>query len=282
MRRLATLVVVLAIALTSPIVSSIHAAPAYTPTVGQSGKDVIWVPTPDALADRMLAMAQVRPDDQVVDLGSGDGRLVILAAKKYRAHARGVEFNGELVALAQRAAKAAGVAARAQFEQADIFKIDFRAATVVTLYMLPAINRRLRPILLAMRPGTRVVSHQFSMEDWLPDETSYVEQRTAYLWIVPALVGGGWSLAMPDGAALNLDIEQKFQQISGRVELASVRAGLRDTRLRGDAIQFTLVDVHGVTHEFVGRVRPGRMDGKVTAAGVTGPWSATPRITTQE
>ncbi len=281
MRRLAALVVILAI---SPIASiaSIHAAPAYTPTVGQSGKDVIWVPTPDALADRMLAMAQVRPEDQVVDLGSGDGRLVILAAKKYGARARGVEFNGELVALARRAAKAAGVGERAQFEQADIFKIDFRAATVVTLYMVPAINRRLRPVLLAMRPGTRVVSHQFSMEDWLPDETSYVEQRTAYLWIVPALVGGGWSLAMPGGAAVNLDIEQRFQQISGRADLASVRAGLRDTRLRGDAIQFTLVDGHGVAHEFTGRVHPGRLEGTVTAAGITRPWSATPRITTQE
>ena len=278
MRRLAALVVVLA------ITPSIHAAPAYTPKVGQSGKDVIWVPTPDALADRMLAMAQVRPEDQVVDLGSGDGRLVILAAKKYGARARGVEYNGELVALAQQAAKAAGVAERAQFEQADIFKVDFRAASVITLYMIPAVNRRLRPILLAMRPGTRVVSHQFAMEDWLPDETSYVEQRTAYLWIVPALVGGGWSLAMPDGAAVNLDIEQKFQQINGRAMLASgaVRAGLRDTRLRGDAIWFTLVDTRGLTHEFTGRVLAGRMEGKVTAAGVTRPWSATQRVTAQE
>ncbi len=275
MRRLVALVLTLA---SAPLV---HAAPAYTPQVGQSGKDVIWVPTPDALVDRMLTMAQVRPDDQVVDLGSGDGRLVILAAKKYGATARGVEYNADLVALSRRSAKTAGVSTRAKFEQADIFKVDFEAATVVTLYLLPAINRRLRPILLAMRPGTRVVSHQFTMEDWLPDETSYVEQRAAHLWIVPAQVAGAWSLTLPDGATLPLDLEQKYQQISGRIELASgaVRAGLRDARLRGDVIHFAWVDTQGAHHELTGRVLAGRMEGTVTAAGATRPWSATPRAT---
>ena len=271
MRRLAALVVALAVA------PSVAAAPAYTPTVGQSGKDVIWVPTPDALVDRMLAMAQVRPEDEVVDLGSGDGRLVVLAAKKYGARARGVEYNAELVALSRQAAAAAAVGKRAKFEQADIFKIDFTAATVVTLYLLPNINKRLRPILLRMRAGTRVVSHQFTMEDWLPDETSHVEQRAAHLWIVPAQVAGAWSLALPDGTTVDLDIEQKFQQISGRVALGSVRAGLRDARLRGDQIRFSFVDMHGVPHDFAGRALAGRMEG--TVAGK--PWSATPRAPAQ-
>ena len=271
MRRLVALVLTLGFA------PPVHAAPAYTPQVGQSGKDVIWVPTPDALADRMLTMAQVRPEDQVVDLGSGDGRLVILAASKYGARARGIEYNAELVALSKQAAKTAGVDKRVKFEQADIFKNDFKAATVVTLYLLPAINRRLRPLLLAMRPGTRVVSHQFTMEDWLPDETSYVEQRAAHLWIVPAQVAGAWSLAMPDGTTMSLDLEQKFQQISGRVELASVRAGLRETRLRGDIIRFGFVDLQGVSHEFVGRVLAGRMQGTVTTDGQARPWHAIPR-----
>ena len=276
MRRLAALVMVLA---TAP---RVEASPAYTPTVGQSGKDVIWVPTPDALVDRMLAMAQVRPGDEVVDLGSGDGRLVILAAKKYGARARGVEYNAELVTLSRQAARTSGVGKRVKFEQADIFNNDFTAATVVTLYLLPNINKRLRPILLRMRPGTRVVSHQFTMEDWSPDETSHVEQRAAHLWIVPAQVAGGWVLAMPDGTTVNLDLEQKFQQISGRVELASVRAGLRDARLRGDAIRFAFVDMQGVTHEFAGRVLTGRMEGTVTAGGIIKPWSATSRPPAQE
>jgi SAM-dependent methyltransferase len=279
MRRLAALVVALVIA------PQVEAAPAYTPKVGQAGKDVIWVPTPDALVDRMLAMAQVRPEDEVVDLGSGDGRLVVLAAKKYGARARGVEYDAGLVALSRQAARTAGVGKRVKFEQADIFKIDFAAATVVTLYLLPNINRRLRPILLRMRPGTRVVSHQFTMEDWLPDETSHVEQRAAHLWVVPAQVAGGWRLAMPDGTTVDLDLEQKFQRISGRVALASVRAGLRDAQLRGDAIRFTLVDMQGVTHEFAGRVLAGRMAGTVTSSGTPGtarPWSATPRPPAQE
>ena len=120
----------LALVLTLASIHEAHAAPAYTPQVGQPGKDVIWVPTPDALVERMLTMAQVQPEDQVVDLGSGDGRLVILAAKKFGARARGVEYNAELVALAKQAAKTAGIDARVKFEQADIFTIDFRSATV--------------------------------------------------------------------------------------------------------------------------------------------------------
>jgi SAM-dependent methyltransferase len=253
-------------------------APTYTPQIGQDGKDVIWVPTPDALVERMLTMAQVTPADHVVDLGSGDGRLVIVAAKQFGARARGIEFNAELVALAQTSAKQAGLTpAQARMEQGDIFTADFRAATVVTLYLLPALNRRLRPILLAMRPGTRVVSHQFGMEDWTPDETSYVEQRAAHLWIVPARVGGGWLLSLPDGSSVELDLEQRHQQIDGRVQLGPVKAGLRGASLRGDVIRFSFVDPKGALLVFVGRVLVDRIVGTVQSGPTTARWSAVVR-----
>ena len=253
-------------------------APVFTPKPGMDGKDVIWVPTPDPLIQRMLTMAQVTARDLVVDLGSGDGRTVIAAAKQFGARAVGIEFNPELVELARRGAQQLGLTpARAQFLHADIFKSDFSDATVVTLYLLPNLNRRLRPTLLSMRPGTRVVSHQFAMDDWEPDETSYVEQRVAHLWIVPARVGGGWRVERP-GGAFDLDLEQMYQRIRGRAQLADgVRVGLREPRLRGDRIDFTLVDERGATLEFTGRVLADRIVGTVVRDGVSAAWSATRR-----
>ena len=163
----------------------------YTPTVGQEGKDVIWVPTPQALVEKMLDMAKLTAQDIHYDLGSGDGRTVITAAKR-GAQAFGVEFNPDMVALAQRAAAKEGVAGKAKFIHGDIFQTDFGQATVVTLYLLPSLNVKLRPTLLKMKPGTRVVSHAFTMDEWQPDQTENVEGRTAYLWIVPAPVEGTW------------------------------------------------------------------------------------------
>ena len=167
-----------------------NAAPASTdafkPRVGQEGKDVIWVPTPDKLVHRMLQMAMVGPSDFVVDLGSGDGKIAIAAARDFKARAMGVEFNPQMVTLSRRAAVEAGVAERVQFEEGDIFKVDFSKASVVTMYLLPTLNLKLRPTLLAMRPGTRIVSHQFMMGSWEPDDNSNVEDRPGYLWIVPA------------------------------------------------------------------------------------------------
>lgn len=257
------------------------AAPAtlpYAPKVGQDGKDVIWVPTPDAVIDRMLTMAQVRPEDLVVDLGSGDGRLVIRAATRFGARVRGIEFNADLAALAQTSARKAGLdGKRARLEQGDIFKKDFRDATVVTLYLLPQLNKRLRPILLQMRPGTRVVSHQFTMDDWVPDETTYIDQRAAHLWIVPAQVGGGWQLTLLDGTTVELDLEQKYQQIGGRVAFGSVKAGLRAASLRGDQIRFELVDQQGALHVFNGRAQADRLTGSVSVGARTGTWSAVRR-----
>jgi SAM-dependent methyltransferase len=163
----------------------------YQPHSGQEGKDVIWVPTPQSLVDRMLDMAKLTAKDIHYDLGSGDGRTVITAAKR-GAQAYGVEFNPDMVALSQRLAAKEGVSGKATFINGDIFQIDFSKATVLTLYLLPSLNLKLRPTILKMKPGTRVVSHAFTMDDWQADQTDTVEGRTAYLWIVPAAVEGTW------------------------------------------------------------------------------------------
>ncbi|MCK9488142.1 MAG: class I SAM-dependent methyltransferase [Xanthomonadales bacterium] len=170
----------------------------YTPEYGQMGKDVIWIPTPQPVVERMLDMAGVDPDDRLVDLGSGDGVAVIAAARR-GATAYGIEFNPDLVALSRRRAQAAGVATRAAFERADIFKSDFSDATVVTLFLLPELNLRLRPVLLEMRPGTRIVSNSFDMGDWRPDASAEVSEGCehyceAKLWVVPARVAELWMI----------------------------------------------------------------------------------------
>src|SRR5919201_4921385 len=210
----------LAFALAVPFTA---AAQKFEPQVGQAGKDVIWVPTPDEVVDRMLTMAQVTPNDFVMDLGAGDGKIAIAAAKKFGAKSLGIEYNPEMVKYAQKNAEAAGVGGKANFRQADIFQTDFTQATVITLYLLPALNMKLRPQILAMRPGTRVVSHSFSMEDWEADEISTLDGRRAYFWLVPANVMGSWNL--DTGAQkLELTLEQTFQKVSGNVTLGAIHA----------------------------------------------------------
>src|ERR1700694_5173265 len=204
----------------------------FEPQVGQAGKDVIWVPTPDDVVDRMLTMGQGAPNDFVVDLGSGDGKIAIHAARKFGARALGVEYNPDMVKLSQNNALAAGVAGKASFRNADIFATDFSQATVITMYLLPGLNMKLRPQILSMRPGTRIVSHSFTMEDWDADEISIVDGRRAYFWVVPANVQGGWSLDA-GGQKTELALEQTFQKIQGSVALGPVLAGLREARLRG-------------------------------------------------
>ena len=162
----------------------------YEPHVGQAGKDVIWVPTPDEVVDRMLTMAQVVPNDIHFDLGAGDGKIAIAAAKKFGARATGIEYNADMARYANSNAQAAGVAGvgpgKALIRQGDIFVTDFSSATVITLYLLPALNMKLRPQLLSMRPGTRVVSHSFTMEDWEADEISSVDGRRSLAAIILA------------------------------------------------------------------------------------------------
>ncbi len=246
----------------------------YTPQVGQPGKDVIWVPTPEELVDRMLRMAQTTPNDFVVDLGSGDGRTPIAAAKKFGARALGIEYNPDLVELSNRAATKEGVAGKVRFVKADIFESDFSQATVVTMYLLPGLNLKLRPKLLEMKPGTRLASHQFNMDDWEPDEVSNLDGRRAYLWIVPAKVQGNWRL-QAGSEGFDLTLEQKYQKLEGSVKLGALSAGLREARLTGDKITFAFVDNAGVRRDFTGRVSGSAMEGRVkTDAGAEAKWTA--------
>ena len=250
----------------------------FAPQVGQAGKDVIWVPTPPELVDRMLQMARITPNDFVIDLGSGDGRIAIAAAKKFGARSMGVEFNPDMVALSNREAQRQGVTARVKFLKADIFETDFSQATIITMYLLPDINLKLRPRILDQKPGTRVVSHQFNMGDWQPDETVDIDNRLAHLWIVPAQAGGNWSLRIDGGAQeQRLSLRQSYQSLSGQLNGAAAPLAVSDARLRGDQIRFTVTE-GAVRRDFGGRVRGNTMDGTVRAAGSPDlRWSASRR-----
>lgn len=231
------------------------------PMVGQAGKDVIWLPTSQALIDRMLDMAKLTPADRLVDLGSGDGRTVITAAKR-GAIAHGIEYNPDLVELSKREAAAAGVADRATFEKADIFKSDFSHATIVTLFLLPELNIRLRPTLLDMKPGTRVVSNSFQMDDWEPDEYAEVTVGcdsfcVAYKWVVPAKVAGTWQVADKE-----LVLSQRFQQIEGSLHQGASATPIRNGRLDGTRISFSVGD-----HRYVGEVNAKRIQGLIDGRG---------------
>jgi SAM-dependent methyltransferase len=240
----------------------------YQPEEYQPGKDVVWVPTAQALVEAMLDMAKVTPSDYVIDLGSGDGRTVIAAARR-GAKALGVEYNPNMVALSRRNAEKAGVAGKATFVQADLFKTDFSKASVVTLFLLPEINLRLRPRILAMKPGTRVVSNSFDMGDWRADQVvaSVRNCRTfcsAFFWVVPAKVEGTWQLGKG-----RLVLEQTYQMLKGTLTSGNVVAPVKG-RLTGAEIAFTA----GGT-EYKGRVSGDAMEGTSTAAGKKSPWRAT-------
>ena len=234
----------------------------FEPQSGQAGKDVVWVPTPQALVDKMLDMASVTPQDYVIDLGSGDGRTVITAAKR-GATALGIEYNPDMVALSQRNATTQGVAAKATFVKADLFESDFSKATVVTMFLLPSINMQLRPKILNLKPGTRIVSNAFDMEDWDADETATIPNCTqwcrAMLWIVPAKVEGSWRLPQGD-----LALTQKFQMISGSLTSGGSATPIANGKLRGDQITF---EAGG--SRYSGRVNGDSIQGTVTSGGNT-------------
>ena len=228
-------------------------APSYEPSVGQEGKDVVWVPTPQALVDKMLDMAKVTSKDYVIDLGSGDGRTVITAAKR-GARALGIEYNPDMVELSIRNAAKEGISDRAKFMKADLFKSDFSKATVITMFLLPDINLRLRSKLLALKPGTRVVSNTFTMGDWTPDETATLDTSngcdaswcTALLWIIPARVAG--THQTPQG---ELTLKQSFQMLSGTFRTEGKTLAL-EGKVLGDEVSFT---AGGVRYS-------GKMNGK--------------------
>jgi len=234
----------------------------FQPQVGQDGKDVIWVPTPQALVDKMLDMAKVTPKDYVIDLGSGDGRTVITAAKR-GSKALGIEYNPDMVELSKRNAAKEGVSDKATFMKADLFESDFSQAQVITMFLLSSINLKLRPKILELKPGTRIVSNTFDMGDWKDDETATLpgcnSWCTAHLWIVPAKVDGTWSLAQGE-----LTIKQTFQNISGTLKTGSTVTPITG-KLRGDQISF-----NAGAAAYSGRVAGSSMEGSVAG----NKWSA--------
>lgn len=240
----------------------------FEPSVGQAGKDVVWVPSPQTLVDKMLDMAKVTAQDVVMDLGSGDGRTVITAAKR-GATAFGIEYNPDMVALSQKNAAASGVGNKATFMKADLFETDLSKATVITMFLLPQINLKLRPKLLDLKPGTRVVSNTFTMEEWTPDETFTVSAPegantteqcvswcTALLWIIPAKVEGTWKLGQGE-----LTLKQTFQNVSGTLKNGSTSSAVSG-KLNGDQITFNAGAV-----EYRARVNGTAMQGTVSGGG---------------
>ena len=243
----------------------------YQPEVGQPGKDVVWVPTAQVMVDRMLDMAKVTSSDYVIDLGSGDGRTVIQAAKR-GARALGIEYNPDMVELSKRNAAKEGVSDRASFVKADIFQSDFSQATVITLFLLPDLNLKLRPTLLSLKPGTRIVSNSFTMGEWEDDDTLTADAKDgctywciAHMWVVPAKIEGTWRL--PQG---ELTLGQNFQKLSGTLKSPSGTTPVLNGRLRGETISF----VAGGS-EYSGRVSGNTIQGSVKAAGKTSNWTAT-------
>ncbi len=251
----------------------------YEPQSGQAGKDVVWVPTPDELVTRMLQLGGVGKNDYVIDLGAGDGKIVIAAAKEFGARGLGIEYNPDMVALAQRRAQQAGVAERAKFEKADIFESDFSKADVITMYLLPQLNLKLRPTLMKLKPGTRLVTHAFTMGGWQPDETSRAAGASAYLWLVPANVSGQWTLNYSAGQrklSHQLHVErQRYQFPEGTVQLGEAETSLRDARVIGERVRFAFTGTDGVLRSFEGKVDGGKIEGQVHDGKKSVPFTAT-------
>lgn len=267
LRKFALVSAVAAFAVNGVAVQTAFSAEApFKPQSGQAGKDVVWVPTPQALVDRMLDMAAVTKDDYLIDLGAGDGRTVITAAKRgVRAH--GIEYNPEMVKLAQFNAEQEGVAKTATFVQADIFQSDFSKATVITLFLLPQLNVKLRPTLLEMKPGTRVVSNSFNMGDWTPDDTIMASSDctswcTAYKWVIPAKVDGNWKVGNGQ-----LSLKQTYQMLDGTLTIDGKAQPISDAKMNGTEIVFTAGG-----KKYTGRVEGKEIKGSVQGGGS---WTAT-------
>ena len=233
----AVILTILSMISISSSAQEVQSSPAFVPQVGEQGKDVVWVPTPQELVDKMLEIAEVTSDDFVIDLGSGDGRTVISAAK-IGARALGVEYNPDMVALSKENARKEGVGDKAQFIQADLYETDFSKATVITMFLLPEINLKLRPKLLQLEPGTRIVSNTFTMGEWQSDnevttEDNWNSWNTAHLWIIPAKVGGIWKIGDAE-----VNFTQDFQFINGTFKSGEKSYSISEGRLRGNSINF--------------------------------------------
>ncbi|MCM0035830.1 MAG: methyltransferase domain-containing protein [Burkholderiaceae bacterium] len=246
-----------------------HSTPvveAYQPTIAQEGKDVVWIPTPTDLAERLLQAAKVTSSDLVYDLGAGDGKIAILAAQKYKATAVGVEFNPDMAEYARKNVQRAGVSDKVTIITGDIFKEDFSKASVVTLYLLPALNLKLRPTLLAMKPGTRIVSNTFTMGLWAADQTIQGDNgNIGYLWIVPANIQGHWSFAgLPDmgSASVQLTLQQEFQVVNGTLSANDGKSSQPISgRLEGTKLSFDYRDATGMHRTVVAQLINGELQG---------------------
>lgn len=254
------------------------------PFIAQPGKDAPYVPTPQSVVAAMLEIASVGPQDFVIDLGSGDGRIVLTAVREFGAdRAVGVELDGALVARSRQAAAEAGLGSRATFRQENIFETDLRGATVVTMYLMPEANMQLRPQMLRLPPGTRVVSHAFHMQDWRADKTVVVHEDdgggAVRLWIVPADARGRWTGRIGDaktGQAFRLDLTQTFQDVAGTVNLGGADLPIRDAHLEGDRIAFAVEEQPGQpARRFEGRIRGNAIEGRIHGAGPDIDWRAT-------
>jgi hypothetical protein len=242
----------------------------FQPVPHQAGKDVIWLPTSQSLVDEMLKMAKVTSEDLVYDLGSGDGIIAITAGKNFGARAVGIEFNPKMAEFATQRAKKEGVADKVKFVNGDIFVEDFSKATVVTMYLLPTLNLRLRPTLLDMPPGTRIVSHAFSMQEWEPDQTSTAGAGSAFMWIVPAKVAGEWDIKGLEGAAQGkLKLHQSFQQVGGTLTVAGVTQPLLGAHLRADKLSFRFLGSDNVMQSIEATVSGGKFSGLHKAYGTS-------------
>ena len=218
----------------------------YKPSVGQSGKDVIWVPTNDAVADAMLKAANVKPGDLVFDLGAGDGKIAIAAAKNYGATAVGIEFNKDMADLATRNAARAGVSDKVKIINGDIFVEDFSKANVLTMYLLPDLNLKLRPTILKMAPGTRVVTNSFNMGDWEPDATIGEGYAQGYYWVVPGNAAGKWTIkGIESSKAATLDLTQRYQRVGGTLTVDGKSQPILGPSLVGNRLKFSFVDQGG-------------------------------------
>ena len=236
----------------------------YVPKRGQMGKDVMWLPTSDDLANELMKAANVGPNDLLVDLGAGDGKIPIAAAQIFKASAWGIEYNKDLASLANRNAQRAGVANKVHIVHGDIFKEDFSKATVVTLYLLEELNLQLRPTLLAMKPGTRILSNTFSMGDWEPDQVIRVAKGTGYFWTVPAMAKGVWSISGLEGSGLaTLKLDQVFQRVGGTIQQNGKQQNLLGARMDGFDLHFSFVNSEGQLKSVIARVEGNSIKGEV-------------------
>jgi precorrin-6B methylase 2 len=268
---------------THPIAASLVAAwcllsgPAYAQETQDRPKlDVIYVPTPQEVVDRMLEMAQVKGTDFVIDLGCGDGRNVVTAAQKFGSRGFGVDIDPQRIKEANENAEKAGVKDKVEFRIANLFETKISDADVMMMYLLSSINLKLRPrILDEMKPGTRIVSHAFDMGDWKPDQRDTVGYRNVYLWIVPAKVEGRWSVKTGDGQTIDLELKQQFQEVEGTATVNGRSTPLREAKLRGADISFVVDLGDGKTTTFTGRVDGNTIKATEATGGGAKDWQAT-------